>query len=290
MAKLEARAVCEDRFEIPLWELSRPTAVGRILVTGARLVKHKSLVLPLRVRDFSNSSQVVALFSREAGLVEGIAKGAHRPKNNPFRGPFDLAVLRELVWIDRRRGGLSILTDSDVVDGYRGLRRSWSRHVAASQVLEFLRAVRRGGRVDSGAFPISPAGTLGKLSLARSSEISEVLLEFEARALRVLGFLGAIDRCVHCSRAWPGSGRAAFYSAREGGLLCRECRTRARGGPVRSLLRATRVRASRMRRRARCRRGWSANGCGSCTEFFSTAPSSSWSGPMRMVRYSRVWL
>ena len=54
-------------------------------------MKHRTLAIPIRCVDYSNTSQIVSMFSREEGLLEGIAKGAHRPKNS-FQGPFDLAV------------------------------------------------------------------------------------------------------------------------------------------------------------------------------------------------------
>ena len=44
----------------------------------------------------------------EEGLLEGIAKGAHRPKNS-FQGPFDLAAIYDLVYLKRKNPGLSIL-------------------------------------------------------------------------------------------------------------------------------------------------------------------------------------
>jgi DNA repair protein RecO (recombination protein O) len=184
-------------------------------------LKQKSLAIPIRCVNYSNSSQVVSFFSREAGLVEAIAKGSHREKN-AFQGPFDLAVLRQVIFLERPAPALSIVAESEVLDGYRALRRSWARHVAACQVLELLRAVAMLGQPARELFDLA-AQTLEQLCAMPLEGLSAGLLGFEVRALRLLGFLGAIDGCILCSRPWPGRRRAAFFSPQAGGLLCREC-------------------------------------------------------------------
>jgi len=189
-------------------------------------VKQKTLALPIRTTDYSDSSQVASLFTRETGLVEVIVKGAYRPRN-AFQGPLDLAVLREVVYVERRAPALSILAESEVLDGYRGLRASWRRHAAASQVIELIRWVATGGEPAHELFDLT-AGTLERLDAAPLAEVSAWVLRFELRALRVLGFLGAIDSCVACNRLWPGEGRGAYFSARAGGLVCSRCRSRGR--------------------------------------------------------------
>lgn len=191
-------------------------------------MKRKTLAIPLRLTDYSDSTQIVSLFTRDVGLLEGIAKGAYREKN-AFQGAFDIAVLREVVFVERRTQGLAIVTESSVLDGYRGLRGSWKRHVAASHVVELLRAVITQGDASPALFDLSHA-VLRRLSDASEEAISDCLLHFELRALRLLGFLSPIDACAACSRPWPGEGRPAYFSPRSGGLLCRRC-VRARPLP-----------------------------------------------------------
>ncbi len=189
-------------------------------------MKRKTLAIPIRCSDYSNSSQVVSLLARDVGLIEGIAKGAYREKGS-FQGPFDLAVLREVVYVERR-SGLAILTESSVLDGFRGLRTSWRRFVASCHVLEFLRLVTVAGEPVPELFDIA-AGTLARVGEAPENEVSALVFHFELRALRVLGFLASIDACVACRRPWPGEARPAIFLPQEGGLLCRRCHRRKYG-------------------------------------------------------------
>jgi DNA repair protein RecO (recombination protein O) len=196
-------------------------------------MKKKSLAIPIRCIDFSNSSQIVSLFTREDGLLEGIAKGAHRDKS-PFQGPFDLAVLYEVVFLERRSAGLALLTEAAVLDGYRGLRANWGRHVAASHCLEFLRAVAMAGDPTVLLFDLAKA-TLGDLSRAKPGWVGAILARFDTRALKVLGLLAPMEVCIECGREWPPSSRPVFLSPERGGILCTACRTLQpglRGAPL----------------------------------------------------------
>src|SRR4051794_10805992 len=54
----------------------------------------------LRVTDFSETSQIVGMFTRQHGLVPLIAKGAKRAsKKNTMSGPLDLLTSGEVVFV-----------------------------------------------------------------------------------------------------------------------------------------------------------------------------------------------
>ena len=196
-------------------------------------MKQKTLGIPLRCVDFSNSSQVVSVFTRDSGLLDALAKGSHREKN-PFQGPFDLAVLYETVWLERRSASLALLTEASVVNGYRGVRRRWERYRACSHVLEFLRVVSVPGESSPELFDLTCATLEGIAVAGDAQAVEEILNRFDLRALGLLGLLGPAEACIRCQRAWLGSGRPAFYSVREGGIVCARCREV--GGQPRGIL------------------------------------------------------
>lgn len=188
-------------------------------------MKHKTLALPIRRVDYSDTSQVVSLFTRDHGLIEGIAKGAYRPRN-AFQGPFDLATLSEVVYIRRGRGtALAIITEATHLDGFRGLRRCLDRHVAAGYVLEFLRAVATPEAPVLGLFEAA-VGSLAAIGGASGpDELADILAFFEARAFRVLGLSAEIRSCGECGRPWLREDRPVFFCPEIGGVICPRCRS-----------------------------------------------------------------
>lgn len=185
----------------------------------------KTAALPIRSTDFSDSSQIVSLFTREFGLVEAIAKGAHRDKN-PFQGPFDLAVLYEVVFLQRGGSNLAILTEATVIEGFRGVRRTWPKHRATSHLLELLRAVATAGEAEPELFDLT-LRTLERLADPSGLAAEPIVMAFDAGALQTLGFLAPIDACVECGLERPDEERPVFLSPRARGVLCRFCRSEA---------------------------------------------------------------
>jgi DNA repair protein RecO (recombination protein O) len=185
-------------------------------------VKVKSIAIPIRCVDFSESSQVVSFFTREQGIVDGIAKGAHRLKNS-FQGPLDLAVLYEMVFVPPKSPGLAIVTEAAVLEGFRGLRSRLDRHVGASHVIEFLRCAGVAGEPETGLFDVA-LETLVALDAAGESDVGLTLARFDTLALTALGLLGPLDACVECGRSRPDGERPVFLSSRSRGILCRQCR------------------------------------------------------------------
>src|SRR3954454_4295731 len=86
----------------------------------------------LRVTDFSETSQIVAMFTRHHGLVPLIAKGAKRAsKKSVMSGPLDLLTAGQVVFVPARDGAtgsgggaqLGILAAWELAD-HRGTLRA----------------------------------------------------------------------------------------------------------------------------------------------------------------------
>ena len=207
-------------------------------------MKKKTLAIPIRIANFSDSSQVLTLFTRSFGILECIAKGAHRERN-AFQGPFDLGVLWEVVFAERPpERGLSILTEGSVVEGFRGARGSMRRWTAAAFLLEYLRAVGTAGEFSGDLFDLAasalralsgpPSPEAAAACLSDADRTAWVLVAFQARALRILGLSAPAHACSDCGKPWSRSDRPVFFCTEAGGILCERCRRRMprQGGRV----------------------------------------------------------
>jgi len=105
---------------------------------------HKVEAVVLRRVDYSETSLVLTLFTPEAGLLKGIAKGAKRSKSL-FDAGLEPFVRCVLVYLDRRSRGLHILTEAAVVETSPGLRQSLDRLNAAWLAAELIPALSEEG-------------------------------------------------------------------------------------------------------------------------------------------------
>ena len=97
----------------------------------------KAIALVLRVVEFSETSSIVTLLTREFGKVRGLAKGARRPKG-PFESALDLLSLCRIVFLRKSSDALDLLTEAKLEWRFRAgtpqpvksLRRLLRRRIA----------------------------------------------------------------------------------------------------------------------------------------------------------------
>ena len=75
----------------------------------------------LRTTDYSESSQIVWLLSKEHGLIRLLAKGSKR-QTKRSQGAFDALTRIALVYVPKERGGLHVAAEWQALDAFGGLR------------------------------------------------------------------------------------------------------------------------------------------------------------------------
>jgi DNA repair protein RecO (recombination protein O) len=183
----------------------------------------KALALVVRTTDWSETSRIATLWTRELGRVRVLAKGGRRLKSN-FESALDLLTLCTIVLLRKSSGSLDLLTEAQVVERYPQLRRDLPALYAAYYIAELLAdwtedydphpTLFDEARAALGALgtPIPGTGRTGT---------GPRLLRFELVLLRELGYGPVLDRCAVCGAAVAGP-RLAFGSA-TGGILCERC-------------------------------------------------------------------
>lgn len=184
------------------------------------MAAEKATALVLRVIDFSETSAVVTLFTREFGKVRALAKGARRPKG-PFEAALDLLALCRIVFLRKSSDVLDLLTEAKLERRFRIPGRDLSRLYAAYYVAELLDELTD----DHDPHPeLFDAAAAALAALAEADRpVGELVLRFEFQALRVLGHAPSLDACAECGAELPDGPRVAF-GLLSGGVLCVHCR------------------------------------------------------------------
>lgn len=194
--------------------------------TGSRNVyncgmsSEKASALVLRVVEFSETSSILTLFTREFGKIHGLAKGARRPKS-PFESALDLLGLCRIVFLAKSSEALDLLTEAKLERRFRPPARDLPRLYAGYYVAELLNELTHDRDPHPELFDFA-CDTLAALS-GGEANVAALVLRFELNTLRLLGHLPALDTCVGCGAVLPTSPRVAF-GAGVGGVLCVRCR------------------------------------------------------------------
>ncbi len=182
----------------------------------------KTTALVLRTTDWSESSRIATLWTREFGKVRALAKGGRRLKSN-FENALDLLTLCRIVFLRKSSGGLDLLTEAQVIQRFPRLRTDLAALYAAYYVAELLADWTQ----DYDAHPLlfdealDALRTLGGTD-APPSAIGPRVARFEMVLLRELGYSPVLDHCAGCGGS-VGEMDVAF-SAAANGVLCRGCR------------------------------------------------------------------
>jgi DNA repair protein RecO (recombination protein O) len=179
----------------------------------------KASALVLRVIDFSETSAVVTLFTREFGKISGMAKGARRPKG-PFEHALDLLAQCRIVFLRKSSGALDLLTEAKLERWFRPRGHDLASLYAGYYVAELLLELTHDYDPHPELYDAA-VSTLAELSASQS--VAPLVLRFELVALRLLGQLPSFTACAECGTEIGRSGRVSF-GLLAGGALCEACR------------------------------------------------------------------
>jgi DNA repair protein RecO len=182
----------------------------------------------LRVTDFSETSQIVGLFTRRHGVVPLIAKGAKRQsKKNTMSGPLDLLTAGEVVFIlPREQAGyaaasaangtqLGTLAAWELAD-HRGILRASLGGLNAGMVCAELTThlLHPHDPHDALFDDLQAALTL----LAAPGQRARTAVAYAKAALVAAGYWPQWTHCLACDR--PTADAPMRFSSRAGGVLC----------------------------------------------------------------------
>lgn len=179
----------------------------------------KTDAIVLRVVEFSETSCVVTLFSKDFGKISALAKGARRPKS-PFEAALDLLAVCRIVFLRKSSDGLDLLTEAKLERRFKSASREIARLYAGFYVIELLRDLTDNHDPHPDLFE---AAVSALTAIDSGADVAAQVLRFEVTLLRELGQLPSLDTCVGCGQEFEIAGRVAF-GMESGGVLCAACR------------------------------------------------------------------
>lgn len=176
----------------------------------------------LRRTAYSETSQILTLFSRGHGIVRAIAKGAHRRTKagaSKFDGGVDLLDTGEAVFTHDPGRDLSTLTEWNLRDGHLGLRKSLRGMYLGLYAAELVGRLVEEHDPHPDLFDRLEAA-LGELETSRHEES---FLAFQLDLLRETGYLAELSACASCGTPILAGREPCYFSPGRGGVVCRNC-------------------------------------------------------------------
>jgi DNA repair protein RecO (recombination protein O) len=183
------------------------------------MAAEKALAIVVRGTDWSETSRIATLFTREFGKVRALAKGGRRLKSN-FDVAFDLLTVCNIVFLRKSHGGLDLLTEARMEERFPALRQNLPALYAGYYVAELL----ADGTQDYDPHPPLFDAAVATLRSLATSDAPAAASAFELVWLRELGYSPRLDACAGCGAdVLPPGAVRALYSPGAGGVLCPMC-------------------------------------------------------------------
>lgn len=180
----------------------------------------------LHAFDYLESSRIVRVLTRDAGIRSALAKGARKSRRR-FGSGLDLFA-QGMACLHTKPG-----RDLDTLSGFEDARTrsdlagDLERFTGAETIAEIALAFGREG-ADAELFD-SVTRALDTLAPKSNSEAREATLAGAWQIVSALGFGPALDECAECDTPLSENDAALFTHA-AGGILCKRCGALSPGG------------------------------------------------------------
>ena len=183
--------------------------------------REKSTAIILRLVEFSETSLIVTVLTRDFGKLTAMAKGARR-KKSPFEGALDLLAICRIVFLHKSSGAMDLMTEAKLERRFRSASKNLDRLYSGYYVAEML------NRMTDDADPHPELFELAERTIVllddQTTPVFGTLLRFELRMLTLLGHRPMVNRCVRCGNEDSTDRRRIYFGLLDGGLLCEQCR------------------------------------------------------------------
>jgi DNA repair protein RecO (recombination protein O) len=174
----------------------------------------KDLAICIRRWDFSETSQTVSLFTREHGLIRGLAKGAKRHKGS-FSGGLDILARGQVVAIIKPGRDLATLTQWNLERSYSILRRSLDANRAGWYMADLVHHLMSGHDPHE---PVYDSLVSALEDMSDGVPAGLALLRFQWVLLRETGYQPRLDVDVETGAPLSAAPTLAF-SPSAGGIV-----------------------------------------------------------------------
>ena len=180
----------------------------------------------LHAFDYLESSRIVRLVTREAGMRSALAKGARKSRRR-FGSGLDLFGQGTAFLHTRPGRELDTLSGFEDVRSRADLGSDLERFTGAETIAEIVLSLGRDG-ADEELFE-AVAGALDALTGQSGAGAREATLAGAWRIVSALGFTPTLDECAECGRTLDDS-EAALFAHSAGGVLCKRCASLSAAG------------------------------------------------------------
>ncbi len=184
-------------------------------------MKNNYLTNAINIKSYnlSEADKIVLMYSREKGLLRGVAKGSKKTKSK-LGGRMDMLVANKLMLFKGRN--LDTICQAEALNTFNNLRNDMDKMLYAIYMSEIV--TNFGSEDDPNSEEIYDVFYKALNSIANSNSIIEILLvtiRFQLKMMKICGYELQLKNCVSCGCSIED--KELVLSLENGGIYCVEC-------------------------------------------------------------------
>lgn len=173
----------------------------------------------LKSYPLSESDKIMVMYSRDKGLIRGVAKGVKKPKSK-LGARMDLLIANKIML--HKGKNLDTISQAEALNTFNATRRNMDKIFYSLYISE---VVNNFGLEDDPSSAVifdllyealeSISNSTGKI------QVLITVLKFQLKMMRISGFSLELDKCLCCGK--PIEEENMYFSSMLGGVVCKTC-------------------------------------------------------------------
>lgn len=173
----------------------------------------------LKSYNLNDADKIIVMYSKENGLIKGVAKGIKKPKSK-LGARMDLLVANTLQLLKGR--SMDTILQAQTVNNFRKSREDIDKLMYSSYVSEIVMNIGEGSESASKEIYELLYKALNRISDSIEKKDALIaVIKFQLKILLIMGFCVELDSCLCCRERVLDE--EMYFSPTMGGIICEEC-------------------------------------------------------------------
>lgn len=173
----------------------------------------------LKAYNLSESDKIVVMYSKDKGLIRGVAKGVKKPKSK-LGATMDLLVANKLMFAKGKN--LDTICQAEALNTFRKTRQNMDKIFYSTYISEIVNNF--GSEDDPSSEEVYNLlyKALDRISNAENKkDVLISVIKFQLKMMEISGFGVELDSCLCCREQILNEDM--YFSSEMGGVICKEC-------------------------------------------------------------------
>lgn len=173
----------------------------------------------LKSYNLNDADKIILMYSKENGLIKGVAKGIKKPKSK-LGARMDLLVANTLQLLKGR--SMDTILQAQTVNNFKKTREDFDKLMLSSYISELVVNFGEGSESASKDIYDLLYKALNRVSDAKDKKDALIAtIKFQLKLLLIMGFCVELDTCLCCRERVLEE--EMYFSSIMGGIVCKEC-------------------------------------------------------------------